>query len=114
MRETFFMVQNIFDEMASEWKYFICSESQPYPYFSRFIIGGKSVEIPEAPSSGGRVRAVHGASCQVVEADDDEDCSLYTWLMDCDYRGLMPASIVNIAMPVAQMRMIESINNLKK
>ena len=51
----------------------------------------------------------------MVEADDDEeDCSLYTWLMDCDYRGLMPASIVNIAMPVAQMRMIESINNLKK
>ena len=88
--------------------------TQPYPYYSRFIIGGKSVEIPEAPSSGGRVRAVHGASCQVVEADDDEDCSLYTWLMDCDYRGLMPASIVNIAMPVAQMRMIESINNLKK
>ena len=32
----------------------------------RFIIGGQSVECEEAPSCGGRVRAVHGPSCQIV------------------------------------------------
>ena len=77
------------------------------------MIGGKSVDIPEAPSSGGRVRAVHGPSCQIVEQGPEEGSSLYTWLMDCDYRGCMPASIVNIAMPIAQIRMVESINKLK-
>ena len=78
----------------------------------RFIIGGLSVDCDEAPSPGGRVRAVHGPSCQIIEAADGGRRSRYTWLMDCDYRGMMPASIINIAMPVAQMRMVESINNL--
>ena len=78
----------------------------------RFIIGGLSVESEEAPA-GGRVRAIHGPSCQIIAVVPGEPaCSHYTWLMDCDYRGLMPSSILNIAMPIAQSKMIESINNL--
>ena len=78
----------------------------------RFIIGGLSVDCDEAPSPGGRVRAVHGPSCQVIEAVREGRRSRYTWLMDCDYRGMMPVRIIDIAMPVAQMRMVESINSL--
>ena len=79
----------------------------------RFIIGGLSVESEEAPV-GGRVRAIHGPSCQIVAVLPGEPArSHYTWLMDCDYRGLIPSSILNIAMPIAQTRMIESINNLR-
>ena len=79
----------------------------------RFIIGGLSVESEEAPV-GGRVRAIHGPSCQIVAVLPGEPArSHYTWLMDCDYRGLIPSSILNIAMPIAQTKMIESINNLR-
>ena len=78
----------------------------------RFIIGGLSVHSEEAPA-GGRVRAIHGPSCQTVTVLPAEPGrSLYTWLMDCDYRGMMPSSILNVAMPIAQTKMIESINNL--
>ena len=78
----------------------------------RFIIGGLSVESEEAPA-GGRVRAIHGPSCQTVAALPGEPGrSLYTWLLDCDYRGIMPGSILNVAMPIAQTKMVESINNL--
>ena len=58
------------------------------------------------------MRAVHGPSCQVIEAAGEGRRSRYTWLMDCDYRGMMPVRIIDIAMPVAQMRMVESINSL--
>ena len=58
------------------------------------------------------MRAMHGPSCQVIEAAGPGRRSRYTWLMDCDYRGMMPVRIINIAMPVAQMRMVECINSL--
>ena len=78
----------------------------------RFIVGGLSVESEEAPA-GGRVRAVHGPSCQVISAIPDQpEASHYTWLLNCDYRGMIPSSILNIAMPIAQTKMIESINSL--
>ena len=36
----------------------------------------------------------------------------FIWLMDCDYRGMIPTSIIEIAMPLAQLQMIECINKL--
>ena len=36
----------------------------------------------------------------------------YTWLIDCDYGGSLPLAIINIAMPVAQMRMVECIKRI--
>ena len=78
----------------------------------RFVVGGLSVETDELPE-GGRVRAVHGPSCQVISPVPGQPrASHYTWLMDCDYRGMMPSSILNIAMPIAQTKMVESINSL--
>ena len=78
----------------------------------RFVVGGLSVQTDELPE-GGRVRAVHGPSCQVISPVPGQPrASHYTWLMDCDYRGMMPSSILNIAMPIAQTKMVESINSL--
>lgn len=32
--------------------------------------------------------------------------------MDCDYKGMIPSSIVEIAMPSAQLQMVECIKKL--
>merc|ERR1712098_138139 len=68
-----------------------------------FVYGGKS-EV------SGRVRAMHGPGCQTVQAEGD-GCR-FTWLMDCDYRGLIPGSVVELAMPAAQLQMVECIMGL--
>ena len=36
----------------------------------------------------------------------------FVWLMDCDYKGMIPSSIIDIAMPSAQLQMIDCINKL--
>ena len=76
---------------------------------------------------GARVRARHGPSCQLVEAGrgagsrcrdtlylqiSTRTVARYTWLIDCDYGGSLPLAIINIAMPVAQMRMVECIKRI--
>jgi len=52
-----------------------------------FVMGGKSVEFKDAPSSGKIVRAINGAGCQMVtpSAEDENLCD-FLWLMDCDYK----------------------------
>ena len=51
-----------------------------------FVMGGKSVEFPEAPSSGKIVRAVNGPGCQMVTPATEENVCNVVWLMDCDYK----------------------------
>ena len=36
----------------------------------------------------------------------------FVWLMDCDYKGMIPGSVVDIVMPSAQLQMIDCINKL--
>ena len=94
---------------------------------SRLVIGGQSVEGGGVAEGGARVRARHGPSCQLVEAGrgagsrcrdtlylqiSTRTVSRYTWLIDCDYGGSLPLAIINIAMPVAQMRMVECIKRI--
>ena len=79
----------------------------------KFIVGGMSVEYEGQPGVGERVRAWHDPSFQVIgPVDGAPDMSSYTWLMDCEYRGMIPGSIINIALPRAQLIMIKSINTL--
>jgi hypothetical protein len=79
----------------------------------KFIVGGMSVEFEGEPETGGKVRAWHGPSCQIISpVDGVPDKSSYTWLMDCEYRGMIPGSIINIALPRAQLMMVQSINSL--
>merc|ERR1719318_2079447 len=78
-----------------------------------FIIGGMSVEVAEQPEKKGCVRAVHGPGCQIVKPVAGEPGkSKFIWLMDCDYKGMIPSSIIEIAMPSAQLQMIECISKL--
>lgn len=74
------------------------------------IMGGRSVDLAEEPEVSGKVRAIHGPGCQIVKEEGD-GCR-FTWLMDCDYRGMIPSSVVELAMPTAQLQMIECIRAL--
>jgi len=74
------------------------------------IMAGCSVNLADQPEVSGRVRAMHGPGCQTVKAEGD-GCR-FTWLMDCDYRGLIPGSVVELAMPAAQLQMVECIMGL--
>ena len=78
-----------------------------------FTMGGMSVEVADKPEQKGRVRAVHGPGCQMVQPVEGESGkSNFIWLMDCDYKGMVPSSIIEIAMPSAQLQMIECISKL--
>ena len=78
-----------------------------------FTMGGMSVEVSEQPEVKGCVRAEHGPGCQRVQPVEGEaDKSKFIWLMDCDYKGMIPSSIIEIAMPSAQLQMIECIRKL--
>merc|ERR1712088_412241 len=77
-----------------------------------FVMGGQSVEFPDAPAKGKIVRAHNGPGCQMVTPTSDRAVCHFTWLMDCDYKGWMPQSILDVAMPVAQIQLIENIRKL--
>ena len=78
-----------------------------------FMIGGMSVEVAEQPEVKGCVRASHGPGCQIVQPVDGEaGKSKFIWLMDCNYKGMIPSSIIEIAMPSAQLQMIDCIAKL--
>merc|ERR1712032_817106 len=79
---------------------------------NKMIIGGLSVIVEEQPEVKGIVRAVHGPGCQMVIDIGDSDKCKFVWLMDCDYKGMIPSSIIDIAMPSAQLQMIDCINKL--
>ena len=51
-----------------------------------FVMGGRSVEFKEAPSSGKIVRAVNGPGCQMVSPTENPSVVELLWLMDCDYK----------------------------
>ena len=78
-----------------------------------FTMGGLSVEVADQPEQKGCVRAVHGPGCQVIQPVEGEPGrSKFIWLMDCDYKGMLPTSVIEIAMPSAQLQMIDCINNI--
>eukprot|EP00092_Neocalanus_flemingeri_P025915 GFUD01028084.1.p2 GENE.GFUD01028084.1~~GFUD01028084.1.p2 ORF type:complete len:233 (-),score=76.99 GFUD01028084.1:43-690(-) len=77
-----------------------------------FVMGGQSVEYKDGPTSGGIVRAVNGPGCQMVIPTGDRNKSQMVWLMDCDYKGWIPQSVLDIAMPFAQTSFLESVRKL--
>merc|ERR1711936_1411774 len=76
------------------------------------IIGGLSVTVEDQPEVKGVVRATHGPGLQIVEDTGEADRCKFVWLMDCDYRGMIPTSIIEVAIPSAQLQMIGCINKL--
>jgi len=78
-----------------------------------FVMGGRSVDYKDAPSSSKIVRAINGPGCQMIlpVAGDANSCT-FIWLMDCDYKGWMPQSVLDIAMPIAQTQFIDCLKKL--
>jgi len=77
-----------------------------------FVMGGCSVDFKDGPVSKGIVRAVNGPGCQmVIPASDRNTCQL-VWLMDCDYKGWIPQSVLDVAMPFAQTSFLDSVRKL--
>jgi len=78
-----------------------------------FVMGGLSVDYKDAPAPSKIVRAVNGVGCQMVTpcAEDQNMCD-FLWLMDCDYKGWLPQSVLDIAMPSAQVQFIECIRKM--
>merc|ERR1712045_100902 len=60
-----------------------------------FVMGGMSVEYKDAPAQGKIVRAHNGPGCQMVIPTSDSQVCDFLWLMDCDYKGWMPQSILD-------------------
>ena len=43
---------------------------------------------------------------------DNENVCEFIWLMDCEYKGWIPSSILDLAMPMAQLQFVESVRKL--
>lgn len=80
-----------------------------------YIQAGCSVEYPDAPKDSKIVRAWNGPGGQMVKPIPGEPnkCELY-WLMDCEYNGMIPSSVLSLAMPLAQLQFIECVRGLVK
>uniref|UniRef100_A0A3P9LXU6 START domain-containing protein 1 n=1 Tax=Oryzias latipes TaxID=8090 RepID=A0A3P9LXU6_ORYLA len=71
---------------------------------SRVYLGGAAIQLESFPPQAGFVRAEDGPTCIVLQAlDEDETKSHFTWLLNMDVKGWLPKSIVNQALPRAQL-----------
>ena len=61
------------------------------------------------------VRAWNGPGGQMVRPipNEPDKCELF-WLMDCEYNGWIPSSILEIAMPFAQTQFVDCARELAK
>lgn len=80
------------------------------PHGEIFVMGGKSVDFPDAPKNSKLVRAINGPGCQMVlPVEGNKDMAEFMWYMDCEYKGWIPQSILDVAMPIAQTQFIDCI-----
>jgi len=70
--------------------------------------GGCSVDYP-GPKDKKIVRAWNYPGGQFVRPTSDPNKCEFVWVMDCEYRGWMPGSILELAMPQAQLAFAECI-----
>jgi len=76
-----------------------------------FLQAGQSVDIAEAPKPGSLVRAWNGPGGTAIKPLPGGKCE-FRWLMDCDYKGWIPSSIMDVAMPFAQTQFVDSVRKL--
>ncbi|XP_028286188.1 steroidogenic acute regulatory protein, mitochondrial [Parambassis ranga] len=71
---------------------------------SSVYLGGAATQLESYPPQAGFVRAEDGPTCIVIKAlDGDTTKSHFTWLLNMDIKGWLPMSIVNQALPRAQL-----------
>ena len=80
-----------------------------------YFIAGCSIEHPDIPKDKKIVRAWNGPGGQMVRPipNEPDKCELI-WLMDCEYNGWIPSSILEIAMPFAQTQFVDCARELAK
>ncbi|KAM4624087.1 steroidogenic acute regulatory protein [Polymixia lowei] len=71
---------------------------------SCIYLGGAATQLESFPLQKGFVRAEDGPTCIIIEAlAEDSRRSRFTWLLNMDVKGWLPKSIVNQALPRAQL-----------
>ncbi|XP_008293107.1 steroidogenic acute regulatory protein, mitochondrial [Stegastes partitus] len=71
---------------------------------SSVVIGGAAIHLESFPPQAGFVRAEDGPTCIIIQAlDEGSRKSRFTWLLNMDIKGWLPKSIVNQALPRAQL-----------
>ncbi|XP_070783261.1 steroidogenic acute regulatory protein [Enoplosus armatus] len=71
---------------------------------SSVYLGGAAIQLESFPPQAGFVRAEDGPTCIIIQAlDEDTRKSHFTWLLNMDVKGWLPKSIVNQALPRAQL-----------
>ncbi|XP_029933987.1 steroidogenic acute regulatory protein, mitochondrial [Myripristis murdjan] len=71
---------------------------------SCIYLGGAAIQLESFPPQKGFVRAEDGPTCIIIEAlAEDSRRSRFTWLLNMDVKGWLPKSIVNQALPRAQL-----------
>ena len=79
-----------------------------------FVQGGASLNY-DYPRNSKIVRAWNGPGAQcVIPIPNEPDCCYFVWLLDCDYNGWIPNSILDMAMPQAQSQFIDCVRQLAK
>nr|AYN77822.1 steroidogenic acute regulatory protein 2 [Scatophagus argus] len=69
---------------------------------SSVYLGGAAIQLESFPPQAGFVRAEDGPTCIIIQALDTRK-SRFTWLLNMDVKGWLPKSIVNQALPRAQL-----------
>ncbi|CAN9509152.1 unnamed protein product [Ophioblennius macclurei] len=71
---------------------------------SGIYLGGAAIELESFPPQAGFVRAKDGPTCIIIQALDENTAKTrFTWLLNMDVKGWLPKSIVNQALPRAQL-----------
>ncbi|KAL7372099.1 hypothetical protein ABVT39_010258 [Epinephelus coioides] len=71
---------------------------------SSVYLGGAAIQLESFPPQAGYVRAEDGPTCIIIQPlDEDSGKSRVTWLLNMDVKGWLPKSIVNQALPRAQL-----------
>jgi len=78
-----------------------------------FVQAGRSIDMPGAPTTPKAVRAENGPTGTVIRALPDGKTE-FRWLMDCEYKGWIPSSVLEIAMPIAQMDFLGCVRKMSK
>ncbi|KAM9837920.1 steroidogenic acute regulatory protein, mitochondrial [Aulostomus maculatus] len=73
-----------------------------YRQKSCIYLGGVAIQLESFPPQPGFVRAEDGPTCIIIESLDSRR-SRFTWLLNMDVKGWLPKSIVNQALPRAQL-----------
>ncbi|XP_042364399.1 steroidogenic acute regulatory protein, mitochondrial [Plectropomus leopardus] len=77
---------------------------------SSVYLGGTAIQLEPFPPQAGFVRAEDGPTCIIIQPlDEDSGKSRFTWLLNMDVKGWLPKSIVNQALPRAQLDFIRHL-----